>query len=326
VSTQGGENKLYRNDGKRKAPGPRGEDWVFTEVARQAGVVGPRLGFSSWFWDYDNDGWPDLFVAGYSQFTDATIAKLYLGQPSDMQPPRLYRNNHDGTFTDMAHEARLDRVGMVMGANFGDFDDDGYLDCYLGTGIPDLRALLPNRMFRNAGGKFFQDVTTSAGVGHLQKGHAISIGDLDNDGDLDIFEKMGGSLEGDVAHSVLFENPGNKNHFITLRLEGRRSNRSAIGARIQVQVKGQTGPRDIYATVSSGGSFGASPLQQHIGLGDAVAIGAIKLTWPASGRVQTFRAPAMDRFYHVIEDQDRLIPEERTAFSLSETAVAGRAE
>ena len=80
-----------------------------------------------------------------------------------------------------------------MGSNFGDIDNDGWPDIYLGTGAPDLNLLIPNRMFRNAEGKFFQDVTTAAGVGHLQKGHAVAFGDIDNDGDQDIYEVIGGT-------------------------------------------------------------------------------------------------------------------------------------
>lgn len=85
--------------------------------------------------------------------------------------PRLYHNNHDGTFTDVTHAMRLDRVVLSMGSNFGDLDKDGWPDVYVGNGEPSLGALIPNRMFRNAGGKVFQDVTFSADAGNLQKGH-----------------------------------------------------------------------------------------------------------------------------------------------------------
>ena len=78
----------------------------------------------------------------------------------------------------------LYKVIPTMGLNFGDLDNDGWLDFYLGTGNPDLGSLIPNRMFRNAGGRSFQDVTTAGNFGHLQKGHAICFGDFDNDGQL----------------------------------------------------------------------------------------------------------------------------------------------
>ena len=73
-----------------------------------------------------------------------------------------------------------------MGANFGDLDNDGWLDAYFGTGMPDMRTLLPNRMMRNDGGTRFVDVTSSGGFGTVQKGHGISFGDIDHDGDQDI--------------------------------------------------------------------------------------------------------------------------------------------
>src|SRR3989442_5067194 len=132
---------------------------------------------------------------------------------------------------------RFDRLAWPMGSNFGDLDNDGWLDAYFGTGEPSLGALIPNRLFRNAEGKVFQDVTMSADVGNLQKGHGVAFGDIDNDGDQDILEEMGGWYESDIAPHVLFQNPGHDNHWITLRLEVRRANRSAIGARVKVHVR-----------------------------------------------------------------------------------------
>ena len=90
-----------------------------------------------------------------------------------------------------------------MGANYGDIDSDGFPDCYVGTGIPDLRSLTPNRMLRNAGGTRFVDVTTAGGFGNVQKGHAVSFADFDNDGDQDVFEVMGGAYEGDLYQNAL---------------------------------------------------------------------------------------------------------------------------
>jgi hypothetical protein len=198
---------------------------------------------------------------------------------------------------------KLDKALLTMGANFGDLDNDGFLDCYLGTGEPDLRTLIPNRMFRNAAGRQFQDVTTSGGFGHLQKGHGIAFGDIDNDGDQDIYEVMGGWYSGDVYQKVLYVNPGHGNHWITLKLEGVQSNRMAIGTRIKVSVETQAGGQDIYATVSSGGSFGSSSLQQEIGLGRATAIRAVEIVWAGSGRTQIFKEIAMNRFIKIREGE-----------------------
>jgi hypothetical protein len=166
---------------------------------------------------------------------------------------------------------------------------------------PDLRTLLPNRMFRNDQGRQFQDVTTSGGFGTLQKGHGISFADFDHDGDQDIYQVLGAAFEGDVYPNVLLENPGHGNHWLTLLLQGNRSNRDGIGARIRVRVETEEGQiRDIYGTVGSGGSFGSSPLRQEMGLGDAVRIEYVEIFWPTSGERQRFQL-AMDQTYRLVE-------------------------
>lgn len=116
--------------------------------------------------------------------------------------------------------------------------------------------------------------------------------------------------------NVFFRNPGHGNHWITLRLEGRRSNRSAIGTRIRVRVRAGQEARDIYATVGSGGSFGGSSLQQEIGLGRAASIETIEVTWPATGETQTFQGVAIDRTYKVTEGDPKLSPVTLQTFKL----------
>ncbi len=316
VSALGADNRLFRNDGRRPRPGPHGEEWLFTDVARQAGVTGPKDSFSTWFWDYDNDGWEDLYVAGYRITDLSDLVAMHLGRPTKTEMPRLYHNNHDGTFSDVTHAMRLDRLALPMGSNFGDLDNDGWPDAYFGTGEPSLGALIPNRLFRNAEGRAFQDVTMSADVGNLQKGHGVAFGDVDNDGDQDILEEMGGWFESDTAPHVLFKNPGHGHHWITLRLEGRRSNRSAIGARVRVHLRTAAGERDVYATGGTGGSFGGNSLQQEIGLGEATGIETIEVRWPASGTTQLFRDVAMDRVYRVIEGEAAPAPVEAKVLGL----------
>ncbi len=307
-------NLLFRNDG------PAGQITRFTEVSRQAGVGQPLRSFPTWFFDYDNDGWEDLFVAGYDTQFGKPIAEDvvadYLGLPTNAEPCKLYHNRGDGTFADVSQEARVSRVIYTMGCSFGDLDNDGWLDFYLGTGNPDYRSLMPNRAFRNAGGRFFQDVTTSGGLGHLQKGHGVSFGDIDNDGDQDIYEVIGGAYTGDVYQNVLYQNPGHGNHWITLDLEGVQANRSAIGARIRVRVSTPEGPRDIRVTVGTGASFGANSLQQEMGLGTATAIEEIEIRWPGSNKVQRLTGAALDQAYKVREDRDELIPQERKVLAL----------
>ncbi len=303
-------NILYRNLGPQ-------EHWRFADMSASAGVTEPIGSFPTWFWDYDNDGMLDLFVAGYYSESVDDIPASYLGLPNSAARPRLYRNMGDGTFKDIAATAGLAGVILAMGANFGDLDNDGFLDCYIGTGNPDLRSLLPNRMFRNNRGRSFQDVTTSGGFGHIQKGHGISFADLDHDGDQDIYVVMGGAYSGDVYQNILFENPGHDNHWLTLRLEGTASNRDAIGARIRIRVVENGMLRDIYATVGTGGSFGSSSLQQELGLGATEGLAEISITWPATGQIQTFTNIAVNQVLQIREGSDQPVPIDQAPFSLS---------
>lgn len=279
-------NVLFRNAGPATdAAGGKAPAWKFEDRTKVAGVAEPTNSFPTWFFDFDNDGWLDLFVASYSfESSIEKVAADYLGIPNPGERPKLYRNNGNGTFTDVTRAMHLDRVLVAMGSNFGDLDNDGWLDCYIGTGDPVLTSLMPNRMFRNAGGRLFQDVTTSGGFGHVQKGHGVAFGDLDGDGDQDIFAVLGGAYEGDTFQSALFENPGHGNHWITLRLRGVKSNRDAIGTRIEVQVPDGNGMRRIFSTVSTGGSFGSSSLQEEVGLGAAKSILSVTIRWPLASK------------------------------------------
>ena len=220
LSIARGANVLFRNDGPAPPSGATTGGWRFTNVAAQAGVEAPRDSFPAMFFDYDNDGWLDLYVASYWGAAE-DVAADYLGQETAAERGRLYRNNRDGTFADVTKAMGLYTVMQVMGLNFGDLDNDGWLDFYAGTGNPDFHTLVPNRLFRNDGGKRFQDVTTSANVGHLQKGHAIAWGDVDNDGDQDIFEQMGGAYQADRAYSVLYRESAQRAEHGRHRARGR---------------------------------------------------------------------------------------------------------
>ena len=163
---------------------------------------------------------------------------------------------------------------------------------------------MPNVMYRNREGKSFADVTTAGGFGHLQKGHAVVFADFDNDGDQDIFEQMGGAFAGDRFKDSLYENPGLGNHWITVELVGVQTNRSAIGARIRIEVVEDDKRRSIYKHVNSGGSFGANPLRQTIGLGQAEKIDLLEVYWPTSDQAQNFRDVPVDRHVRIVESQE----------------------
>jgi hypothetical protein len=301
LSRLDGPKMLLRNDGPAGADRSPRAAWKFTDVAEAAGVTEPPTTFTCWFWDYNNDGWPDIFVAGYAIVDVGDIAADYLGQPYAGQRAKLYRNNGDGTFTDATKESGLDKLLLGMGANFGDLDNDGWLDFYVGTGNPDLSVLIPNRMFRNDGGRRFQDVTTSGGFGQLQKGHGIAFADINNSGTQDIYSVVGGAVEADRYHHQVFANPGHGNNWLKLRLEGVKTNRAAIGARIKVVVQADQGERAIHRIVGTGGSFGSTTLRQEIGLGRARAIKRVEVFWPVTGTTQVLTGLEINNFYHVRE-------------------------
>ncbi len=144
---------------------------------------------------------------------------------------------------------------------------DGWLDFYLGTGNPHFTSLVPNKLIRNNNGNYFEDITSKARVGNLQKGHEISIADIDNDGDQDIHIELGGSFESDHYPNALYINPGqNQNKWIKLSLTGTKANKAAIGAKIKVFFNDDGKERIVYRELNAGSSFGANPLLQHIGV------------------------------------------------------------
>jgi len=291
VSNLGGDNFLYHNN----------HDRTFTEVGKQAGVQAPWMSFATWFFDYDNDGLPDLFVTSYYMSPEENLHSQ-LNLPYNVETLKLYHNEGNGTFKDATVEAGLNRVFNPMGSNFGDIDNDGFLDFYLGTGTPPYGDILPNVLFHNQGGKKFVDITTSSGTGELHKGHGVAFADLDNDGDEEIVAETGGAVPGDRHAIRLFENPGHGDDWISVRLVGVKSNRAAIGARIKVTVQDEgQAQRFIYHTVGSGGSFGASPLQQHIGLGKDARILNLEIWWPASDSRQNFSDVARNQFLQITE-------------------------
>lgn len=301
VSNFGGANRLYHN---RK-------DGTFADVAPSAGVEQPLMSFAAWFFDYDNDGNLDLYVAQYSSFVDARrvaqTAAHYLGLEVLRDPMRIYKGDGKGGFKDVSAALGVDFSPQPMGANFGDLDNDGYSDIYLSTGYPGFDGLVPNVMLHNVAGQRFDDVTFAGGFGHLQKGHGVGFADFDDDGDQDVFAQMGGAFEADGFGDVLFENPGFGNHWLRLTLVGKDSNRSAIGTRLCAHISEGESTRAVWRDVNSGGSFGSNSLTQHLGLGKAAKVERLDILWP-SGKVQTFRDLAADQQLRLVEGQEKAEP------------------
>ena len=166
------------------------------------------------------------------------------------------------------------------------------------------------------------DVTTAGRFGNLQKGHGIAFADFDNDGDQDLLAQLGGSFPADAYFPNFFVNPGFGNHWITLRLQGVKANRAAIGSRVQVTVTEGEIEREIHALVSSGGSFGSNSLQVEMGLGKAEKILALEITWAGSLHKDRFRDVPMDRILKVVEGQPQLevVPQASFRFEIGKAS------
>jgi len=255
----------------------------FGQLTNITGLENPKFSFSTWMFDYNNDGKDDIFVSGYSTFevSPAALMMDYTQNKFNKNRPHLYKNLGKGRFAEVSLRVGLDEPVTTMGCNFGDLNNDGYLDFYLASGNPNYYSIVPNKMYLNQGGKSFEDITYSSGFGHIQKGHAVGFGDFDMDGDQDIYTVMGGAYEGDIYSNLLYENPiGNKNNWINIRLIGTKSNTSAIGAKIILTITENDVERKIYHNVGYDASFGGNSLLAELGVGQAKKIDKLEILWP----------------------------------------------
>ena len=272
----GQSNVLYRNNG----------DGTFTDVTSIAGMTLPVTdAFVTFFLDVDNDADLDIFISNSGSFQAFIAGQITGAAPHDGDRQVLYRNNGDGTFTDVTRESGLYHAFGAMGANFGDIDSDGYLDIYLATGAPQMGRLERDALFRNNGDGTFTDATLALGLGNIGKGHGVTFGDVDTDGDVDIYVPVGGAFIGDQWHNLFYQNTGTGNNWLTLKLVGVKSNRDGIGAKVTLRV----GDSVIYREVSGGCGFGSTnSLSLEIGLGKHTKVDTLEIVWP-SGQVDTHR-------------------------------------
>jgi glyoxylase-like metal-dependent hydrolase (beta-lactamase superfamily II) len=294
VSSWDGPCRLYNN----------GADGRFHEVAAERGVAGPPGHHASacFFWDFDNDGRLDLLV-GDGDSTIADMVAHQLGHPprGDCHP-RLYRNAGAAGFKDVSREVGLDWPIPALAANFGDVDNDGFLDVYFGGALKGDLMPAPNVLLLNRGGKRFDDVTESSGTRRLQSGHSISFADANGDGSLDFVVTSGRASPGSREDHLLFQNLPPARRWLAIKLVGTKSNRKALGAKIHVELKDAGGAlRSIDRTVGSVSASGGSSPVETIGLGDAASVDRLVVTWPTSRTSQTFRDIAAGQLIEVTE-------------------------
>lgn len=335
---EGETDFLFRNRG----------DGTFEDVSQKAGVINPgKLHGMGVVWgDYDNDGWPDLYVTNdggtnylYHNNGDGTFAEVgilsctatgtngevYGNMAADFgdfnrdgrldlvatrysrQPVSLYRNDQI-VFTDVAAESGLAQPTLApvkWGVGFGDFDNDGWPDLLIANGNfsslmdkleTEVKYREPLQLFRNIDGRRFEDIANKAGLnnGPLQSRRGTALGDINNDGNLDIvvFNAAG-------PPSLFINETHNANHRVLFRLVGTKSNRMGIGARVTVFTRAM----EQVDEVRGGGGYNSSnDTRLHFGLGQAATMDRIEVRWP-SGLKQEFQNVSADTIYEINEEQ-----------------------
>jgi hypothetical protein len=252
-----GYNLLYRNDG----------DGTFTDFTDSAGIREYANSFGCAWGDYDNDGDFDLYVGRQGA-------------------NKLYANNGDGTFEDVTSEAGVGHTGWSLGVSWGDYDNDGWLDLHLANHQGD------DVLYRNLGDGTFEDVTDQAGVHNFFNGRGDIWGDYNGDGFLDLYVS-----NHDGARNVLFENNGNDNHFLHLRLIGVLSNKDGIGSKV-VSVCGEV---RMTRQIEGGSGFASqNSLPVEFGLAANTVVDSVYIYW-TSGHIDTLTELAADQFLEVVE-------------------------
>ncbi|HET9192945.1 MAG TPA: CRTAC1 family protein [Vicinamibacterales bacterium] len=265
---------------------------TFSERALQSGLAvsadgREQAGMGVDVGDYNGDGRLDLVKTNFAQ--DYTS---------------LYRNEGNGLFVDASFRSGLAAtLGPYLGWGVGfiDVDNDALLDVFIANGhvYPDVEKTgtssyrQRNQLFRNVGRGQYRHITMQVAGPLLtqQSSRGAAFGDYDNDGDTDILV----SVIDD--RPILLRNDSTGGHWVTFRLEGKTSNRSAIGARVTVQA----GSRRQVAEVRSGGSYiSHNDTRVHFGLGTAASVDRVIVRWP-NGTVETLGGASADRFYVVRE-------------------------
>jgi hypothetical protein len=324
-------------------------DGTFEDVSVKAGIANPggkALGVA--FADFDNDGWPDIFVAndsvrqslyhnkGDGTFEDIAVmagagydenGKTFAGMGVDAadydndgwpdvfittlsnETYPLYRNNGDLSFTWVTNSSNIGQISLLYsgwGTHFIDADNDGLRDTFVAQShvldtIEKTTSYVKYKqtplLIRNTG-KGFVNVSATAGAsfGAPIAARGAAFGDLNNDGQIDI-------VIGELNDApVILRNNGTRNHWLGIRLVGAKSNREGVGAR--VTVTDVNGHRQIFDVSAAGSYLSANDLRVVAGLSAATSVRAVQVRWP-SGRVQIIDDPLIDRYLTISERDEK---------------------
>lgn len=280
----------------------------FEDVSDVAGIAAPHEAFVGFFFDYDNDGWMDVFIVGFASDMEVALQSRLEGKAvHEGSRLALYRNDRDGTFTDITIEAGLSWNLGAMAATFGDYDNDGWQDIFIGVGAPPMERFEANRLFRNLGDGTFADVSASAGVDDLGKGHGATFADPDHDGDLDLFVPIGGAFPGDRQRSRYYRNPASQlphpNGWLHILLRASSLHPDAVGAQVALRVTDAPQAPVQLQEVAVGGGFGVTPSRiLEFGLGQHETVAEVTIRWPGGGHRVLRNIPGNQRIL-VIEDE-----------------------
>jgi tetratricopeptide (TPR) repeat protein len=280
-----GRAQLFHNNG----------NGTFTDVSRTAGIDAPVIGSGCLCCDIDDDGWLDIVQFTYSRPDDA-IYTLRTGHgPDGGTPMRVFRNNRDGTFTDIAPQLGLNGCWGTMSGTAGDINNDGRIDFLLGNGDPGMDRTEAAILLENDGRRF-HNVTFTAGLPFTGKGHGVNMADLAGDGRLHLIVGAGGLYPGDLLTTAVYRPKRLPGNYLNVRLVGTSGNRDAIGARLRLRAGG----REQHRLVSGGSGFGCLPFEQHFGLGAVTQIEWLEIRWPG-GHVQRFDQPPSNQSIRIVE-------------------------
>ena len=285
ISSGIGQPQLFRNNG----------NGTFTDVTSAAGLDGKLIGSICHFCDYDNDGWLDIVQFAWSDHEDAIYTMQHGEAPASASVTRILHNNRDGTFTARGRELGLVEGWGSMSGNIADLNNDGRLDIILGNGSPRMDRVEPLVILENDHG-LYRNVTFTAGLPFAGKSHGVNAADLFGDGRMSVLVAAGGAYPGELLTSTLYCPTERLGNYLNVRLQGTKSNRSAIGARITLRAGGGLQMREV----SGGTNFGCLPLEQHFGLAELTQVDSLEVRWP-SGLVQHFANPPVNDTIQIVE-------------------------
>ncbi len=254
-------------------------------------------GFFASFLDVNHDGRMDIFQGGFGDARTATEMSVF-GKGRDRYKSghsTILLQNEQGRFEDRYDFFEGDMPMATMGVSFGDLNNDGCFDFYLGTGNPESWFVLPHLMFiaqtdgRRCSGQM-ENISMLEGFGTVQKGHGIVFFDFDDDGDQDIYSSLGGMWPVDRWPNQLFVNQSRlESSWVKIRLRGRRTNHFGLGARITVTAAAADGSEIVRRRqMDNKTGFGSSPYLAHVGLLDAERVERVEVFWPVSRCTQRY--------------------------------------